>query len=184
MRAFVVLAFGLAACSRPEPEAPAEATVTVVEAASPLQGWDLTDANGEPFTEAELKGRRTAVVVGTAASKVSRATLSVLGEVMPMLPELHVVFVDVDPTEDAAVLNAMVAAKAPGVRALRGPQRAIDPVMASLRTAYAVSTTAPGIDHSTSVVLVDERAIVVAYVHRPNDASRVLADVKGQFKNP
>lgn len=164
-------------CSTPSVDA-SEPRVTTVDPPRAVEAWSLARTDGSTFSEAELLGRTTVVAVGTTRSPSSQRILPVLQQVAQARPELQVLFLTVDPRDDAKSVDDALASGAPSVRGLVGQPSELARAMASLGTSWAPSTTEAGaIDHSTSLVVVDETARVRGYLHRPADAARVLTDL-------
>lgn len=151
---------------------------TVVEPPVEVEGWTLSDIEGVSFTSTNLIGRPTLVAVGGSRSPATGLVLPVLRGVSERRPGVQVVLIAVDPQDDPATLALYLGARAPAVRGLLGAPAALHQAMSSMRTSFAPSTTEPGaLDHSTSLVVIDESARVRGYLHRPSDPVQVIVDL-------
>ena len=132
----------------------------------------LTDQNGKPITDADLKGKPSLVFFGyTHCPDVCPTTLFDISEVMralgPDADRAAALFVSVDPDRDTpAVLKDYLSSFDPHVRAATGDQANLDKVEKEYRVyAKKVPTGKNGdysMDHSAIVYLMDKSGRFVA----------------------
>ncbi|HXN11085.1 MAG TPA: SCO family protein [Steroidobacteraceae bacterium] len=161
------------------------ASGTWLPQARPLEAFQLTDLDGEPFTTARLTGHPTLLFFGfTHCPDVCPTTLAALAQVQKAgpLPRSQVVFVSIDPDRDsAALLKAYLDAFDPQFIGVRGPTAALAPLLRSL-SAIAVRQDLPGgdytMDHSATLYLLDTRARLVAVFSPPFTVAALSADLR------
>ena len=132
----------------------------------------LTDQNGKPITEADLKGKPSLVFFGyTHCPDVCPTTLFDISEVMralgPDADRIGALFVSVDPDRDTpAVLKDYLSSFDPHLRAATGDQANLDKIEKEYRVyAKKVPTGKNGdysMDHSAIVYLMDKSGRFVA----------------------
>ena len=132
----------------------------------------LTDQNGKPITDADLKGKPSLVFFGyTHCPDVCPTTLFDISEVMralgPDADRAAALFISVDPDRDTpAVLKDYLSSFDPHVRAATGDQANLDKVEKEYRVyAKKVPTGKNGdysMDHSAIVYLMDKSGRFVA----------------------
>jgi protein SCO1/2 len=132
----------------------------------------LTDQNGKPITDADLKGKPSLVFFGyTHGPDVCPTTLFDISEVMralgPDADRAAALFISVDPDRDTpAVLKDYLSSFDPHVRAATGDQANLDKVEKEYRVyAKKVPTGKNGdysMDHSAIVYLMDKSGRFVA----------------------
>jgi protein SCO1/2 len=142
----------------------------------------LTDHNGKPFTDSELRGAPTLVFFGfTHCPDVCPTTLAQLAQVKKAaaIPDLRVALITVDPARDTPeALSQYVHAFDPQFIGLTGTE----PAITALTKNFGVATARvdlPGgnytVDHSAAVFLLDDKARIVAVFTPPFD-TRILAE--------
>ena len=132
----------------------------------------LTDQNGKPITDADLKGKPSLVFFGyTHCPDVCPTTLFDISEVMralgPYADRAAALIISVDPDRDTpAVLKDYLSSFDPHVRAATGDQANLDKVEKEYRVyAKKVPTGKNGdysMDHSAIVYLMDKSGRFVA----------------------
>lgn len=128
--------------------------------------FTLTNHNGEPFTETNLKGKPYAVFFGfTHCPDVCPTTLWELSELMkklgPDATKLTIIFVTVDPERDSQeALASYLSSFDPRFVGLTGTLQQID-AMTKLYRAYYKKVPANGggytMDHTATVYLMDRK---------------------------
>ena len=131
----------------------------------------LVDQNGQPFTDADMKGKPYLVFVGyTHCPDICPTTLFEMSQLMrklgPDADHVGVLFVTVDPERDTVpVLKDYMSSFDPHLRGLTGPRPAIDQAIKDYRV-YAKKVPLEGgdysMDHSAVVYLMDKNGRFVA----------------------
>ncbi|MEN0068519.1 MAG: SCO family protein [Myxococcota bacterium] len=161
-------------CADSEPSWLATAKATVVR--RPLRGWTLSQGDGTPLSERWFVGHVSLVLVGYArCPDVCPNTLTLLADAKAQRPDLQVLFLSVDPDHDQDDLSTYITFFDPALTAATGPRNAIDHAVAQLGAAYTFVDG--GVDHSTSLFVVDENANVAGVLLRPTQGSAVLRDL-------
>jgi protein SCO1/2 len=150
-----------------------------------LAHFTLADTAGRSLDNAALRGHATLLYFGfTACPDVCPATLATLRELRAggAPAGLQVWFVTVDPERDTpAVLAQYLAAFSPDFMGLRAAPGALAPLLRSL-SAYAGRRDLPGgqygMDHSSTLYLLDGRARLVAVFTPPFTAAVLGADLR------
>ncbi|MGY3866478.1 SCO family protein [Aeromonas bivalvium] len=156
-----------------KPEEPEQATYYAV--GRDLGPFSLVDADGQPFTPANLKGHWSFLFVGyTFCPDVCPTTLADLRSVYPELRKLdarsQVVFISADPQRDTPErLKSYVAFFQPDFKAATAPHGALFPFVRNLGLIYSIAEQGEKdylIDHSASIVLVNPEGQLQA-IFRP-----------------
>ncbi len=138
-----------------------------------LSEFELTQHNGETFTNQSLIGKWTLVFVGyTFCPDICPVTLAGINEVYPALSEsvkttpLQVWFLSVDPKRDtAARLNEYINFFNPEFIGATGSHKQLFPLVRSMGMMYSLSESTDNpnylVDHSASIVVINPRANVV-----------------------
>ena len=147
----------------------------------------LTDQNGKPITEADLKGKPFLVFFGyTHCPDVCPTTLFDISEVMralgPDADRTSALFISVDPDRDTpAVLKDYLSSFDPHLRGATGTQANLDKVEKEYRVyAKKVPTGKDGdysMDHSAVIYLMDKQGRFVAPFNlkrKPAEAAAAL----------
>jgi protein SCO1/2 len=150
-----------------------------------LARFTLADTAGRSLDNAALRGHATLLYFGfTACPEVCPATLATLRELRAQQPigGLQVWFITVDPERDTpAVLAQYLAAFSPDFVGLRAAPGSLAPLLQSL-SAYAGRRDLPGgqygMDHSSTLYLLDGRARLVAVFTPPFTAAVLGADLR------
>lgn len=159
-----------------KPEEPEQATYYAV--GRDLGSFSLTDADGQPFTPANLKGHWSFLFVGyTFCPDVCPTTLADLRSIYPELKKRdersQVVFISADPQRDTpARLKSYVAFFQPDFKAATAPHGALFPFVRNLGLIYSIADQGEKdylIDHSASIVLVNPEGQLQA-IFRPESA--------------
>ena len=151
----------------------------------------LTDQNGKPITDADLKGKPSLVFFGyTHCPDVCPTTLFDISEVMralgPDADRAAALFISVDPDRDTpAVLKDYLSSFDPHVRAATGDQANLDKVEKEYRV-YSrkrpLDPKNPGgnyaMDHSSVIYLVGPDGKLVNYYDEAISPSDLAADLK------
>lgn len=159
-------------------------TLLPVERGAPVAVPALLTAEGAPFAAERLKGRWSLVFFGfTSCPDVCPMTLQLLSSVArdsaSGVPtgETQVVFVTVDPERDTpARLRSYLAHFDERFVGLTGSRADLDRFAAELGAGSASSGTG-GIDHSTSVFVLDPQGRLAGVMLRPADPARIVADL-------
>lgn len=148
----------------------------------------LTDADGQPRTLADFKGKVTAVFFGyTQCPDVCPTTLAELAAVKRKLGaqgnDLQGVFVTVDPKRDtAALLKAYVDGFDSGFVALRGTEEQTKAAAQDFKVFYAYvpgqSEGSYSVDHTAGTYVFDRSGKVRLFVRYGADAAALQHDLK------
>lgn len=157
--------------------------------ARPIQGFELVDANGRAFTEADLGGRITLVFFGfTNCPDICPDTLEVLAEARSKLktmrvePLPQVVFVSVDPQRDGGTtMQDYVAFFDPEFRAVTGSDDQLAGLAGQLGAMYRRQSADESgfytVDHSGMVVIIDSKRRMYGRFPPGSDADSIAADL-------
>ena len=150
------------------------------------QGWQLTSADGKPYTLASFAGKAVLVFFGyTQCPDVCPTTLAELSEVMKLLGDkadrLQVVMITVDPERDTPdVLKAYVTSFDPRFLGLSGTPEQIKQAANSFKAFYAKSAVANGtysMDHTASFYLIDPKGESRVLLNNNAGAKAIVHDV-------
>jgi protein SCO1 len=159
-------------------------TVLAVDRHEPVRLPSLVDADGAVFAPERLQGRWSVIFFGfTACPDVCPMTLQALGIVArdpaSGVPEgtTQIVFVSVDPERDTPErMKSYLEHFGGGIRGLTGNRDAVDRFSKEVSAAYRAQGS--GIDHSTSLFVLDPKSRLVGILLRPVDPARIVADLK------
>jgi protein SCO1/2 len=154
-----------------------------------VRPFELTDADGNAFTENDLHGDLTLLFFGfTNCPDVCPDTLATLAEAMDKLETMRVerlpevVFVSVDPARDGGEsMRDYVTYFDPAFRAVTGSDDALQTLTRQMGVMYARERPDDsgyyGVDHSGMIVVVDSRGRMIGRFPPSTDAERVAADL-------
>lgn len=188
LAASLALAAGAWLALRLEQPAPASLqSGTLLGTPRPVAAFALTDQDGRPFTQDQLRGRWSLVFAGfTHCPDVCPTTLGVMKIVAQKLGAAApaMVFLSVDPERDTPdVLKRYVQFFGPAVTGVTGERAALDALCASLGIAYVkipgASENDYTVDHSAALVLIDPQGRVAGYFTPPLKADTLAADLSG-----
>ena len=153
----------------------------------PLANFTLTDQDGRPFTQEQLRGHWSLLFAGfTHCPDVCPTTLALMKVVAQKLGDAApaIVFLSVDHRRDTPpVLKQYVQFFGPQVTAVTGGPEVLDPLCAGLGIAYEKVPGATDadytIDHSAALVLIDPQGRVAGYFPPPHKADTLAADLAG-----
>jgi len=165
-------------------EAPVLASGTWLPRPKLIENFELIDARGRPFTNADLMSAPTLVYFGfTRCPDVCPTTLVKLAQALKQarIGPLRVVFVSVDPARDTpAVVGLYAHAFDPSFQGVTGKPEAIRGVAKNFAVAFN-RVDLPGgdytMDHSAVLFLVDARGIVAIFTP-PFEAPALAADLR------
>ena len=165
-------------------EAPVLASGTWLPRPKLIESFELIDARGRPFTNADLTSAPTLVYFGfTRCPDVCPTTLVKLAQALKQaaIGPLRVVFVTVDPERDTpAVVGLYAHAFDSSFQGVTGTSEAIRSVAKNFAVAFN-RVDLPGgdytMDHSAVLFLVDARGIVAIFTP-PFEAPALAADLK------
>ena len=149
--------------------------------------FSLVDQNGEPVTEASLKGHPSAMFFGyTFCPDICPTTLYDMTELMqelgPEADKLKVYFVTVDPERDTQEAMAeYLSAFDPRFTGLTGTREQVDQIIAAYRVYARKVEREKGpylMDHTAVVYLMDKTGAFVA----PFNAKRAPEDAAADLK--
>ncbi|MGL4250816.1 MAG: SCO family protein [Aeromonas sp.] len=129
-----------------------------------INDFAFTDADNQPFTPANLKGRWTFMFVGyTFCPDICPTTLtdmrSVYDQLKLMAPNSQVVFISADPQrDDIARLKTYIAFFNPEFKAATASHDKLFPFVRNLGLIYSIANEGEKdylIDHSASIVLIN-----------------------------
>lgn len=173
-----------------EPDAPDRvdmAAGTLLPQPRPIPEFNLTGADGQPFTKAAFIDHWTVVFVGfTHCPDICPATLGQLKTVNAALRDqnkaMQVLLLSVDPERDnPETLARYVSYFDPEFIAATGPIDELDRLGASMGFVYmkAPGSTAETytIDHSSALILVNPQGQVAGYFTQPLKVDALVADL-------
>lgn len=150
----------------------------------------LTDANGQPVTEAALKGKPSLIFFGfTHCPDVCPTALFEMSEIFaalgPDADKAQAFFVSVDPERDTpAVLKSYLASFAPQIHGLTGTNEAVDQIKKEYRV-YSRKVPLTGgdytMDHTAVVYLMDKTGAFVAPFNSKRPPNEAAAELRRQF---
>ena len=150
--------------------------------------FSLTDQNGKPFTDADMKGKWQLVFFGyTHCPDVCPTTLNELSLAFDKLGpsaknKIGVVFITVDPDRDtAAVLKEYVSSFSAPVVALTGAAPNIAQAAKDYRVYYAKHPTKDGgydMDHSALIYVMDPEGRFTASFAPDDPADKIAERMK------
>ncbi len=168
---------------------PQPASGTLLSEPRPLAAFTLVDQDGKDFTNASLQGHWTLLFSGfTRCPDVCPTTLALMKQLRqhPALGghPLEYLFLSVDPERDTpAQLKAYVDYFGGHIRGVSGPREQLDAVCAGLGLVYLKNPGASAadytMDHSTALVLLDDRGRVAGYFQPPHKLDTLAADLAG-----
>jgi protein SCO1 len=144
----------------------------------------LSDLDGRPVTDADIKGRPTALFFGfTRCPEVCPTTLTTLSGALGKMgrdgDRLNVVFVTLDPERDTPeTLRDYLSAFDPRIRALVGSEAAVARMADLYHVHYRRIATKDGdytLEHTASVELFDRTGRMVGEIGYTEDEASVLA---------
>ena len=151
------------------------------------QGWQLTSADGKPYTLASFADKAVLVFFGyTQCPDVCPTTLAELSQVMKLLGDkadrLQVVMITVDPERDTPeVLKAYVTSFDPRFLGLSGTPEQIKRAASSFKAYYAKAAAANGgyaMDHTASFYLIDPKGESRVLLNNNAGAEAIAHDVR------
>ncbi|HRQ65626.1 MAG TPA: SCO family protein [Xanthomonadaceae bacterium] len=151
-----------------------------------LPDFELTRADGTPFTQADWRGRWNLVFIGfTHCPDICPTTLATLREVEAAFePDQapQVIFVSVDPERDQPQQLATYARFfSERFVAATGAHDALTPFTRSLGMVY-MSTPLDGgdytVDHSASIAIIDPQGRLFGVFRAPHSRDGMVADLK------
>lgn len=189
--AAVAAAIGMWAGSRwlaPSTSVPALKTAVMYPSPQTIGDFSLTQANGKPLTQADLRGRWTLAFFGfTHCPDVCPNTLAVFKQVWTELPaegkakKLSFDFISVDPERDTPEqLQSYVSYFHKDFVAATGSHEELGKLTRSLGLLYARasgSETNYSVDHSAAVVLIDPQGRRAGLFRPPFEAGAIKADL-------
>ena len=159
----------------------------VVQTTAALVGgpFALTDENGQPFTDQNLKGRPFLVFFGfTHCPDVCPTKLFEISQALTIVekekPDIAALFISVDPERDTPdIMKRYLSSFNPRIKGLTGDQAAIDNVVKAYR-AYAKKVpqdTGYTMDHTAVVYLMNENGEFVTSLNMGQRDTEVAADI-------
>lgn len=167
--------------------APAEdyKAATVLKTPRALAQARLLNENGDAVTTDSLRGQWHLLFAGfTSCPDVCPTTLSLLNRVVEPLgaeAPLRVMLLSVDPERDTPKkMKPYLAAFNPRFGGLTGDANELQTLRSSLGLLAAQVPQDKGytIDHSSSLVLLNPEAQIVAYISPPFDAAAITGDLR------
>lgn len=189
--AALAAAIGLWAGSRwlaPQNTTPALKTAVMYPTPREIPAFQLTQANGQPLTEADFRGRWTVAFFGfTHCPDICPNTLAVFKQVWNELPpedkaaKLRFDFISVDPERDTPdQLGRYVSYFHPDFVAATGSDEELTKLTRALGLVYARAADEKGgysVDHSASVVIIDPQGRRAGLFRPPFEAGAIKADL-------
>lgn len=160
------------------PATPHEMRRVALDDARPVRGWELRTHRGAAFSERDLVGRWSVVLVGhQRCTSVCPATLQVLTRALDRVAPIQALFLSMDPERQAA-LGRHVSGHHPDLIGLTGGPSALAHAARSLGARVAPTTTQPGVvEHGATLFLVDPTANVVGVLFEPATPEQVAEDL-------
>jgi protein SCO1/2 len=161
-----------------------------IQAAAIGGPFSLTDQDGRPFSDGDLKGKSFLVFFGfTHCPDVCPTTLFEISEVLrnlgPQADRTAALFISVDPERDTpAAMKDYLANFDPHIRGLTGDSAALDAVAKAYRAYYKKVPLEGGdytMDHTAIVYLMDKEGRFVAPVNMRRTTDLVAADLRKQL---
>jgi protein SCO1/2 len=160
-----------------------EQTVLPVTGGEPLRLPALVAADGTVFPPERFRGRWSVIFFGfTSCPDVCPTTLRVLDAVARdagsgvSVGTTRIVFVSVDPDRDTpGRLQSYLEVFGGGILGLTGSRDAVDRFSAEVGA--AARPFGAGIDHSTSLFVLDPRGGLAGILLHPGDPARIVADL-------
>lgn len=152
--------------------------------------YRLTDQNGAPFSDDQLRGRPYLMFFGfTHCPDVCPTSLWEASEVLralgPDADRTAVIFVSVDPERDTpALLKTYLASFDPHIRGLTGTPEEIAAVAKKFRVYYKKISLEDGdytMDHTAIVYLMDKQGRFVAPFNIKRPPEQAAADLRKYF---
>jgi len=154
-----------------------------------LQPFTLIDENGQPFTNASLKGHWSMIFFGfTNCPMVCPTTLTQLNNAYKILEKIDdkrlpkVVFISVDPERDTPrKIKAYLAKLNPAFTGATGKQKNLDKLTSSLGIMYAKAMKSNeinyNISHSGVILVTNPDGNWVAVLSTPHDGKIIAKDI-------
>lgn len=165
---------------------------TLLQPARALPAFTLVDANGQPFTNANLQGRWTLVFVGfTSCPDICPTTLTLLKSVLADLgsaaTQLDVLLLSIDPERDTPErLKGYVQYFDPRFKAATGPNSELDKLAPAMGFAYVkVPGATPEtytMDHSTALLLLNPQGALAGVFTAPQRREALVTDLTTLLK--
>lgn len=198
--AFVALLFGvwLRHNTAPKTEALKTLSATILPTPRQIEPFQLTGADGKPFTNANFKGHWTMLFFGfTRCPDLCPTTLSLMNQAYQQMEKDHlqpmpqVVFISVDPDFDAAkdrIKNYLLSFNSHFIGAT-GPQAAIDQLTQNLSVVYMKVMDENNqaeenyrIDHSGTILVLDPQGHWYALFSTPHQPGNLAKDMEMMIK--
>jgi len=159
----------------------------VVQTTASLVGgpFALTDEDGQPFTDRDLKGRPFLVFFGfTHCPDVCPTKLFEISQVLTIVekeqPDIAALFISVDPERDTPeAMKRYLSSFNPRIKGLTGDQAAVDDAVKAYR-AYAKKVpqeTGYTMDHTSIVYLMNDNGEFVTSLNMDKRDTEVAADI-------
>ena len=162
---------------------------TVLKPPKPIPSFALTDHNGQPFTNAQLRGRWSLLFFGFAnCGDICPTTLTLMASVKKSLSDLpseqqpQLVFVSVDPGRDTPErLKLYVANFHADFIGVTGAQTDVDAFTKSLGVPSAIRPMPEGgyaVDHYAGILATDRNGDLHALFGAPHTLAALTADYR------
>ena len=169
-------------------------TAIAVEPGKPLRVPALRATDGAAFGAMRLRGRWSVLFFGfTSCPAVCPTTLQVMSAVAGdpasgvAAGTTQLVFVSVDPERDTpSQMKAYVGHFDGRILGLTGSRERLEDFAAALGAGFTPSdsSSGSGIDHSTSLFVVDPKGRLAGILLRPSDPVRIVADLQSIVAGP
>ena len=152
----------------------------------------MTEMTGQPVTEADLRGKPTAMFFGyTHCPSYCPVTLQVMTNVLGRMgadaDRVNVVFVTIDPDRDTPeVMRQYLGSFDPRIRGFVGTQAQLTAMASAYKVRYRRVPLAAGdynMDHTVAVMLFDARGQFAGTVTSDDDEKAVQAKLEGMVGN-
>ena len=154
--------------------------------------FTMTEMTGRPVTEADLRGRPTALFFGYMhCPAFCPVTLQVLTNVLGRMgangDRLNVVFVTVDPERDSPeAMRAYLGSFDPRIRGFVGTQAQLAAMAAAYKVGYRRVPVDGGdytMDHTVAVILADARGRFAGTVTSEDDEAAIQSRLEGLLRS-
>lgn len=154
-----------------------------------IQPFELVGADGEAFTERDLRGRLTLLFFGfTNCPDICPDTLGVLAESMDKLEAMRVeekpevVFISVDPQRDAGpTMQEYVDYFDPAFKAITGDDEALGAITGQVGAMFVRHSPDESgyyaVDHSGMIVMIDDQGRMIGRFPPASSADDIAADL-------
>ncbi len=191
--AIIALLFGLWFHHNTAAKKPPLQAATVLLAPRDIQDFSLTDANGQPFTQENLKNHWSLIFFGftncpdlcpTTLAELKMAYEKLLADKQQPMPQI--VFISVDPERDTpAVIKRYLSSFNSNFIGVSGSEKSLNQLTQEMSVIYMkvmpsehnAAENSYTIDHSGTVLMTNPDAKLIAIFSLPHDKDKIALDV-------